>query len=390
MLQRHRKKIGVLITLMVLVCLIPLSSIADPIETTYKKLRIFAQVLSFVQNNYVDNVSEEELMHDAIRGLLKSLDPHSVFMTASEYQKTQEDTSGAYGGLGIVISKIKNKSFIIKSVAADSPAAHAGLRPGDQLIAVDGLPVKKMSLRKLSIKIRGLPDTSLKLRIMRSGWSKHRDILLVRKRVQMVSVNHERIDKHYGYIAIRSFQEKTALEVKTSLKALQKPNQKPIKGLILDLRDNPGGLFDQGVAVADLFLHQGLIVSTESRHERHREVQRAHPEDTNQKLPLVVLVNRNTASSSEILAGALKAHKRAHIMGENTYGKGSVQTLIGLEDGSGLKITVARYKTPEGETIPATGIPPNEILSYANDEPGTKSQGLKADPWIRAALKYLQ
>ncbi len=390
MLQRHRKKVLGFIALTVLVCFIPFSSIADPIETTYKKLRIFAQVLSFVQNNYVDNVDEEKLMHDAIRGLLKSLDPHSVFMTASEYQKTQEDTSGAYGGLGIVISKIKGGNFIIKSVAADSPAAHAGLRPEDRLLAVDEKPIKDLSLRKLSIKIRGLPDTSIKLRIMRSGWSKHRDILLVRKRVQMASVSHQRIDTHFGYIAIRSFQEKTALEVKNSLKALQKSLKSPLKGLIIDLRDNPGGLFDQGVAVADLFLHEGLIVTTESRHERHQEIQRAHPDDTNKTLPLVVLVNRNTASSSEILAGALKAHQRAHIMGENTYGKGSVQTLIGLEDGSGLKITVARYKTPEGNTIPATGIPPNEVLSYSDKDTFTKSSGLKADPWIKAAIKHLQ
>ena len=242
----------------------------------------------------------------------------------------------------------------------------------------------------LSIKIRGLPDTSIKLRIMRSGWSKHRDILLVRKRVQMASVSHQRIDTHFGYIAIRSFQEKTALEVKNSLKALQKSGKSPLKGLVIDLRDNPGGLFDQGVAVADLFLHEGLIVTTESRHERHQETQRAHPDDTNKTLPLVVLVNRNTASSSEILAGALKVHQRAHIMGENTYGKGSVQTLIGLEDGSGLKITVARYKTPEGNTIPATGIPPNEVLSYSDKDTFTKSNGLKADPWIKAAIKHLQ
>ena len=322
--------------------------------------------------------------------LLKSLDPHSVYMTPSEYQKTQEDTSGAYGGLGIVISEIDDKGFVVSKVATDSPAAHAGLAPGDRLLAVDGEPVEGLSLRNLSIKIRGLPDTSLNLRVMRQGWSKSRDILLIRKRVQIASVSGQRLQTDFGYIRIRSFQERTALEVKTSLKALQNENKKPLKGLIIDLRDNPGGLFDQGVAVADLFLHDGLIVTTESRHERHQEIQRAHPEDTNKTLPLVLLVNKNTASSSEILTGALKAQGRAHVMGENTYGKGSVQTLIGLEDGSGLKVTVARYKTPEGLAIPATGIPPHEGLISVRPSNNVPGAPLTDDPWITAALKYLK
>jgi carboxyl-terminal processing protease len=388
MSKGHTKKLLGGFALIVLLCVLPWQVVADPIETTYKKLRIFAHVLSFVQNNYVDDVDEEGLVHDAIRGLLRSLDPHSVYMTPSEYQKTQEDTSGAYGGLGIVISQIKSKGFIIKSVAPDSPAAHAGLTRGDRLLAVDGLSVKEMTLRNLSSKIRGLPDTPLKLLVLRKGWSKEREVLLIRKRVQMASVTHQLIKRSFGYIHIRSFQEKTALEVRTSLKELKKRTQKKLKGLILDLRDNPGGLFDQGVAVADLFLNDGLIVTTESRHERHREVQYAHAEETEKSLPMIVLINRHTASSSEIVAGALKTHQRAKLLGEHTYGKGSVQTLIGLEDGSGLKITVARYKTPDGATIPPTGIQPDHVL--AEPAPGTPYANLLEDPWIDAALDHLK
>ena len=388
MSKGHTKKLLGGLGLILFLCALPWQVIADPLETTYKKLRIFAHVLSFVQNNYVDDVDDEQLVHDAIRGLLKSLDPHSVYMTPSEYQKTQEDTSGAYGGLGIVITELENNRFIIQSVASDSPAANAGLTHGDLLLAVDGLSVKDMSLRNLSSKIRGLPDTPLKLLILRKGWSKEREVLLVRKRVQMASVKHQLLNRSFGYIQIRSFQEKTALEVRTSLKELKKSSKKRLKGLILDLRDNPGGLFDQGVAVADLFLNEGLIVTTESRHERHREIQRAHAEETEKSLPIIVLINRNTASSSEIVAGALKAHQRALLLGEHTYGKGSVQTLIGLEDGSGLKITVARYKTPDGATIPASGIQPHQIL--VQPAPDASYTNLREDPWIGVALRELE
>ena len=365
--------------------LFPWQVVADPIEQTYKHLRIFAHVLSFVQNNYVQEVDEERLVQDAIRGMLRSLDPHTVYMTRGEYQKTQEDTSGAYGGLGIVITHESNGSFSIRKVNADSPAAHAGLLQGDRVIAIDNAPVASLSLSDLASKIRGLPNTKVLLTITREGWSGPREIPLVRKRVVMKSVNAQLLSQQIGYVAIRSFQENTELEMSDALKELASKNGKRLKGLVLDLRDNPGGLFDEGVAVADRFIAKGKIVLTESRHARHREVQMASPEDTDEKLPIAVLVNRNTASASEIVAGALMVHQRAVVMGEPTYGKGSVQTLIGLEDGSGLKLTVASYNTPDGKPIPSEGLAPNEVLPPAKKETASPSE----DPWVQAAISRL-
>ena len=366
--------------------LFPWQVIADPVEQTYKKLRIFAHVLSFVQNNYVTEVDEDVLIHDAIRGMLRSLDAHTVYMTPAEYQKTQEDTSGAYGGLGIVIFHEGDKGFVIRKVNPDSPAAHAGLVKGDRLLAVDKEAVSSLSLSELANKIRGLPDTKLLLTIVRKGWSGPRDIPLIRKRVVMKSVTYELLNRKVGYIAIRSFQENTEVETQEAIKAMAEKNGKTLKGLVLDLRNNPGGLFDEGVSVADRFLAKGKIVTTESRHARHREAQMASPDDTNTQIELAVLVNRHTASSSEIVAGALKAHDRAFIMGEPTYGKGSVQTLIGLEDGSGLKITVAKYNTPDGKPIPVDGIVPHAIL----EPPERENMPLNQDPWVKAALTHLK
>ena len=202
----------------------------------------------------------------------------------------------------------------------------------------------------------------------------------------MKSVTYELLNPQVGYIAIRSFQENTEVETQEALKAMTEKNGKSLKGLVLDLRNNPGGLFDEGVSVADRFLAKGKIVTTESRHARHREVQMASPDDTNTRIKLAVLVNRHTASSSEIVAGALKAHERAFLLGEPTYGKGSVQTLIGLEDGSGLKITVAKYNTPDGKPIPANGIVPHALL----EPPEKENLPLDQDPWIDAALTHLK
>ncbi len=366
--------------------LFPWQVVADPVEQTYKKLRIFAHVLSFIQNNYVTEVDENVLVHDAIKGMLRSLDAHTVYMTPAEYQKTQEDTSGAYGGLGIVIFNEGDKGYVIRKVNADSPAAHAGLLMGDQLLAVDNEPVEKLSLSQLANKIRGLPGTKLLLKVMRDGWSGPRDIPLIRKRVVMKSVTYKLLNRKVGYLAIRSFQENTEVETQEAIKAMAEKNGEALKGLVLDLRNNPGGLFDEGVSVADRFLAKGKIVTTESRHARHREVQMASADDTNTEIQLAVLVNRHTASSSEIVAGALKAHDRAFLLGEPTYGKGSVQTLIGLEDGSGLKITVASYNTPDGQPIPAEGIVPHAIL----EPPERDNMALDQDPWVQAALTHLK
>jgi len=306
-------------------------------------------------------------------------------MTKTEYQKAQEDTSGTYGGLGIVISHRPPQGFFIQNVEPKSPAANAGLLKGDQVISVDGTSITKASLSQLASKIRGLPDTKILLGIRRNSWDQAREILLIRKRVLMQSTSHQLLKPQVGYIAIRSFQESTETEVKESLKALHESSGGKMIGIILDLRDNPGGLFDQGVAVADLFLDSGRIVSTESRHQQHKEIQNASSAGTDTKQQLVLLVNQHTASSSEIVAGALKDHGRALLLGQATYGKGSVQTLIGLEDGSGLKLTVAHYNTPEGTPIPSSGIVPNKKLEAPESEPLSVSD----DPWIKAGLEHL-
>lgn len=342
------------------------AALATDIEATYKKLRVFSQVLAYVQDNYVDEISEEELVYDAINGMLKDLDPHTTFMRPAEYQKLREDTAGEFGGLGIELFD-DGAGIRVAGVHKDGAAERAGLRRWDLILSIDGEKIEELTLEDVVKRLRGVPGTKVVLGVSRKGWDGTRDIPLIRRHVRVPSVVHEMLPDGVGYLNISSFQERTDQELAQALAELRrevkKTGARDLSGLVLDLRDNPGGLLEEGVKVADRFLAGGLIVSTAGRNPRNVEKQMAHDRGTEADYPLVVLVNGGTASASEIVAGALQDHARAVVIGTRSYGKGSVQTLFGLDDGSGLKLTIARYFTPKGRSIQDTGIVPDLIVA---------------------------
>jgi carboxyl-terminal processing protease len=374
------------------------AAVAGDVDGTYKKLRVFSQVLTYVQQNYVDELDGDELVYDAITGMLSGLDPHTTFMRPAEYEKLREDTAGEFGGLGIEVGPVKDDKgdlIQVEVVHADSPGAHAGLKPADKILAVDGTSMRGQPLEASVKLMRGVPGTRVVLTIERKGWDKPRDIPLVRRQVRVPSVDGDDLGNGVAYVRLRAFQERTDQELAHALSEVRKrarDNGKDLPaGVIIDLRDNPGGLLDEGVRVADRFLVDGLIVTTQGRNPRNTEREVAHPEGTEPDYPLVLLVNENTASASEIVAGALQDHKRAVVVGSRTFGKGSVQTLFGLDDGAGLKLTIARYFTPSGRSIQDVGIEPDVPVRPAPDlPPGLKgTDRVKQDPQVAAAVDVI-
>lgn len=335
-------------------------------ETTYRQLELFARVLSYVENNYVEPVDDQQLMYGAIKGMLETLDPHTTFMPPDVFKEMKIDTSGEFGGLGIEIAK-KNDVVTVVAPIDDTPAARAGVRPGDQILKIDDELTKGMDLGQAIQKMRGPAGKKVLLTIMRDGFTAPREIAIIRDHIRIVSVE----GALYGGIAhikVKNFQERTDAYLRKELDRLRALNGgRELRGLVLDLRNNPGGLLDQAVAVSDRFLPGNLtIVSTRGRNGRNTTDERSKDRDTEKPYPLVVLVNSGSASASEIVAGALQDHGRGVIMGTPTFGKGSVQTVIELEDGSGLKLTIARYYTPKGRSIQERGITPDFLV---NDDP---------------------
>lgn len=378
---------------------------AADVDGAYKKLRVFSQVLTYVQQSYVDPVDGEELVYDAIAGMLSGLDPHTTFMRPAEYDKLREDTAGEFGGLGIEVAPSeagspKDRVIVITTVHKDGPGAHAGLKGGDHVVAVDGESIRGESLDASVRLMRGVPGTRVVLSVERTGWSRPRDVPLVRRQVRVPSVDLDAFDipgkGDVGYLRIKSFQERTDQEVGAALAELRRRarehGNKGLLGLVVDLRDNPGGLLDEGVKVADRFLATGVIVTTEGRNPKTRERELAHNDGTEPDFPLVVLVNAGTASASEILAGALQDQKRAAIVGERSFGKGSVQTLFGLDDGAGLKLTIARYYTPSGRSIQDRGVQPDVPVRR---EPGplvavSGPERVATDPQLAAGIDAIR
>jgi carboxyl-terminal processing protease len=372
-------------------------------DVAYKKLRVFSQVLTYVQTSYVDDVDPQRLIYDAIGGMLSRLDPHTQFLPPDEYEKLREDTAGEFGGLGIdvgVVGEGSDALIAIEAVRPDGPGAHAGLKPGDLIVAVDGTSIRGEPLEVGVRLMRGVPGTRVVLTVSRAQWSRPRDIPLVRRHVRVGSVEHDVLEAPgvpvIGYIAISSFQERTDQELGAALADIRREARKrggsQLNGLILDLRDNPGGLLDEGVKVADRFIARGVIVSTEGRDPKNAEREFAHEDGTEPDYPMVVLVNGYTASASEIVAGALQDHKRAVVVGERSFGKGSVQTLYGLDDGAGLKLTVARYFTPSGRSIQGSGIVPDvTVRASPRTLPGLRgAERVAVDAQLAAAIESVR
>ncbi|HEY3306870.1 MAG TPA: S41 family peptidase [Desulfuromonadaceae bacterium] len=368
MFKPGRKKkvaVGFAVIVTMLVIFIGISSqrrcAAEAKGSDYESIELFTDVMAIVKKSYVEEVDTKKLIYGAINGMLASLDPHSSFMTPDTYKEMRIDTKGAFGGLGIEIT-IKDGILTVISPIEDTPAFKAGIKAGDQILKIDGKFTKDLNINDAVKRMRGQKGSTVVLTIMREGLEKPKEYSLVRDIIQIKSVRSKMLDNGYAYVRVAQFQEKTDDDLSKALKALQDENKAPLSGLVLDLRNDPGGLLDQAVKVADHFIEEGLIVYTEGREKDSKMQFSARKGGKEPSYPIVVLINGGSASASEIVAGALQDHKRAIVMGTQSFGKGSVQTIIPLSDDSGLRLTTARYFTPKGRSIQAKGITPDIVV----------------------------
>jgi carboxyl-terminal processing protease len=346
-------------------------------QTVYENLQIFSDVLDIVQENYVQEVESEELIEGAISGMLRTLDPHSSYLDPDAYKELQVETKGSFGGIGIEIT-VRDGVLTVVSPLEGTPAYELGIQAGDQILRVDGEPTKEMTLMEAVKKMRGPKGTNVVLTIMREEFTKPQDFVVTRDTIAIKSVRSKTLEPGYGYIRISQFQSSTARDLRKDISELEKEN-KPLKGLILDLRNNPGGLLDQAVKVSDEFLNEGLIVYTGGRLKSQDMRFEAHMNTRPHSYPIVVLVNEGSASAAEIVAGALQDHKRAVVVGVKTFGKGSVQTVMPLRNGAALRLTTALYYTPSGRSIQAKGIVPDIVVERTLSKTMEDDrQGLKA------------
>jgi len=336
-------------------------------NSMYEDLKVFTDVLSLIQKDYVEETKSKDLVNGAIKGMLETLDPHSSFMPPNMFKEMQEETKGRFEGLGIEIT-LREGVLTVVSPIEDTPAFKAGILAGDQILKIDGESTKNFTLMDSVKRLRGPRGTKVTITIMREGLTKPKEFTLVRDVIPVRSVRHELLEKNYGYIRLSQFQEKTDGEFEKAVKALEEESKGSLKGLVLDLRNNPGGLLDQAVKISDRFIDSGLIVSVEGRKEDQKLKFYAHPDGNLARYPLIVLVNGGSASGAEIVAGAIQDHGRGILVGTQTFGKGSVQTIIPLKDGSGLRLTTARYYTPNGRSIQAKGIVPDIVVKPLKPE----------------------
>jgi carboxyl-terminal processing protease len=329
-----------------------------PATLPVEELRTFSDVFGRIKNDYVVDVDDKELIENAIRGMLSGLDPHSAYLDSEEFTELQVGTTGQFGGLGIEVG-MENGFVKVIAPIDDTPAQRAGVQAGDLVIRLDDTPVKGMTLNEAVKIMRGKPGSDIELTIVREGVDQPLKINITRDIIKVKSVRSRMLEPGYGYLRISQFQSKTAENMVDAIDKLKKENKGALDGLVLDLRNNPGGVLNGAVAVSDAFLKKGMIVYTEGRIADSRLRFNATPDDVIDGAPLVVLVNQGSASASEIVAGALQDHKRAIIVGVKTFGKGSVQTILPLSSESALKLTTARYFTPSGNSIQAEGITPD-------------------------------
>lgn len=342
---------------------VPASSKLDDLQALpFDELRTFTEIFGRIKQDYVEPVSDKKLLEDAIRGMLSGLDPHSAYLASEEYKELQEGTTGQFGGLGIEVG-MENGFVKVVSPIDDTPAQRAGIKAGDLIVRLDDKPVKGMTLADAVKIMRGEPGSEIVLTVIREGEEAPLKFALTRDIIKVKSVKNRLLEKNYGYLRISSFQSGTGQGLVDAIDELKKENEGPLKGIVLDLRNNPGGVLNAAVDVSDAFIESGLIVYTEGRIKNSEMRFNATPDDIINGAPIVVLINGGSASASEIVAGALQDHKRAIIMGEKSFGKGSVQTILPTSNGAAVKLTTARYFTPSGRSIQAEGIEPDVTLA---------------------------
>ena len=362
----------------------------DKEELAWEQARLFAEVLERVKRDYVEPIDDAELLESAIRGMVSDLDAHSQYLDAGEYRDIRISTTGSYTGIGVEVDEVGGNVMIVTPIAG-SPAARAGIRSGDQVIAVDGVSVEAAHLQDTIARLRGHAGSKLTLTVLRDDDAVEYE--LRRQIIRMVSVHKEFLSPSYGYVRISQFSENTARELSRAVDELQDANDGMLQGLVLDLRNNPGGVLDAAVDVADLFLNSGVIVTADGRSIDSRFSRSAHRGDILDGASMVVVVNKGSASASEIVAGALQDHNRALVVGTETFGKGLVQTVVPLSKGRAIKLTTSRYYTPSGDSIHDVGIEPDIYIDDTPGYPDLSLSGLldrEADAQLAEAIDHLQ
>jgi carboxyl-terminal processing protease len=401
---RHMKKV-VMISALLLVLTLSLgggvASKGNDTAATYENLRLFTEVLSIVQSQYVDEVPPKDIIYNAIKGTLRGLDPHSSFLDPDMYREMQVETSGSFGGLGIEIT-LRDDVLTVVTPIEGTPAYRAGIQPGDRILKIEGLSTRDMQLTDAVKRMRGKPGSKITVTIVREGWTEPKDFLITREQIRVQSVKSDQLAPGIEYIRLRQFQEQTANDLETWLEKYAKEGK--IQGLVLDLRNNPGGLLTSAVEVTEKFLEPGkLVVYTEGRVRNQNMRFSSNAQHAFTDFPIVVLVNQGSASASEIVAGALQDWGRAVVLGTQSFGKGTVQTIIPLSDGSGLRLTTAKYFTPKGRSIHGKGITPDIVVeapkvaatATGGEMPAppavvTPKEQLKGDPQLQRALDLLK
>jgi carboxyl-terminal processing protease len=362
----------------------------DAANLPQKDARLLAEVLDRIHDEYVDRTDNHELMANAIRGMVGELDPHSAFMDADEFEDLRIATEGNYSGIGVEVT-LESGVIVVIAPIDGSPAARAGIRAGDSIIAIDGQPIGDAGLAEAIASIRGEPGTVVNLTIGREAAAGPLEFAVERAIVSVHSVRFELLEPGYGYLRISQFSETTGPDIAGALRSLQQSAGGKLRGLVLDLRNNPGGVLDAAVEVSDAFLERGLIVSADGRSEESRFRMEAAAGDLTQGAPIAVLVNEGSASAAEIVAGALRDNGRAKLLGQRTFGKGSVQTVMPLEDGQALKLTTSRYYTPSGVSIHERGLEPDLVLPVQQTTALAGNGVLvERDAEIRAAIAWLK
>jgi carboxyl-terminal processing protease len=366
MSANKRNRLIVALSIALVVCLVVIGDLAVQRaqalpDDTYRQLQTFANVLAIVQKNYVEPVTTKQLVNGAITGMLASLDPHSAYLTPDLYRDLEVETRGSFGGLGIEIT-MKNDVLTVVSPIEGTPAYNAGIKAGDQILKINDDFTKGMTLTDAVKMMRGPKGSKIRLTIHREGIAELFTLAVLRDVIKIKSVKTKELKNGYGYVRVTTFQDGTNEDVDKAIEKFGKQDHGRIKGLVLDLRDNPGGLLNQAVSVSDDFVDGGLIVYTQGRLENQQQKYFAHKKKDFADFPMVVLVNGGSASASEIVAGALQDQRRAIIEGTQTFGKGSVQTILPLDDQSALRLTTARYYTPNGRSIQAVGITPDVVV----------------------------